>query len=316
MCLYPRLILNRKYLPNKKNKGDIKKMIDEREKYVPIGCGNCIECRQQKANEWRIRLCEELKDNEKAYFVTLTIDDKTFEEICNETKTQACNAIATILVRRFLERWRRKYMKSVKHWFITELGEEHDRLHLHGIIFTDVNLQLELARIWKYGNVYIGEYCTIKTINYCVKYMLKIDNVHKDYKQIVLCSKGIGKAYIEKMKDAYKYAGKQTKETYKLPNGREINMPIYYRNHFWNDTQRTMLWMNKLDRGIRYIRGIPFDVTTEHGLEEHDLVLNFQQQVNKKLGYGDDTKEWKHKEYNITLRKLNAKSKLQKMPKL
>ena len=51
MCLYPRLIKNPKYKENKKNGGVIPAFLDERVLAVPIGCGECIECRKQ--NEYR-----------------------------------------------------------------------------------------------------------------------------------------------------------------------------------------------------------------------------------------------------------------------
>ena len=47
MCLYPKLILNRKYLPNKKNGGIPPKCPDERLRYVTAACGKCYECRKQ-----------------------------------------------------------------------------------------------------------------------------------------------------------------------------------------------------------------------------------------------------------------------------
>ena len=54
MCLYPRIIKNRKFQANKKNNGIIPKINDKRTEYVPIGCGKCIECKKQKAREWQV----------------------------------------------------------------------------------------------------------------------------------------------------------------------------------------------------------------------------------------------------------------------
>ena len=48
MCLYPRLLNNPKYRANKKNGGEIPQLKDKRTLLVPVGCGNCIECRKQK----------------------------------------------------------------------------------------------------------------------------------------------------------------------------------------------------------------------------------------------------------------------------
>ena len=43
MCLYPRLIENPKYKITKKNGGEVPPILDNRVKFVPIGCGNCYE---------------------------------------------------------------------------------------------------------------------------------------------------------------------------------------------------------------------------------------------------------------------------------
>ena len=75
MCLYPKLIKNKKYISNKKNGGVIPAVNDERVLYVPVGCGRCIECTKQKANNWRVRLLEEIRYNNNYTFVTLTFSD-------------------------------------------------------------------------------------------------------------------------------------------------------------------------------------------------------------------------------------------------
>ena len=80
MCLYPKLILNRRYLPSKKNGGVTPVCTDERLRYVTAECGDCYECRRQKQRQWQVRMQEELRENPNAYFMTLTIDDKSFNE--------------------------------------------------------------------------------------------------------------------------------------------------------------------------------------------------------------------------------------------
>ena len=62
MCLFPTLIDNPKYKPNKKNEGRVPPCFDERIKKVPIGCGQCMECRKKKSREWTARLMEEIKE--------------------------------------------------------------------------------------------------------------------------------------------------------------------------------------------------------------------------------------------------------------
>ena len=75
MCLYPKLITNPKYKATKKNKGVIPQLPDQRVKYVPIGCQNCIECKKKKAREWNLRLQEDIKHNKDAKFITLTFSN-------------------------------------------------------------------------------------------------------------------------------------------------------------------------------------------------------------------------------------------------
>ena len=45
MCLYPKLIKNKKYTKNKKNGGIIPTVSDNRVLYVTAACGKCFECR-------------------------------------------------------------------------------------------------------------------------------------------------------------------------------------------------------------------------------------------------------------------------------
>ena len=178
MCLYPKLILNKRYLPSKKNKGIVPICKDERLRYVAVGCGICYECRKQKANQWKVRLYEELKTNNNAVFVTLTFDEEHLNKY-NSIKDE--NELATKAVRHFLERVRKKTKKSLKHFLITEKGHEGtERIHLHGIIWGD-NVKEICEEKWQNGYVYYGEYVNNQTINYIIKYILKPDNDHPDF---------------------------------------------------------------------------------------------------------------------------------------
>jgi hypothetical protein len=58
-----------------------------------------------------------------------------FNERINDIKSTITNRDMTEETRRCLERIRKQTGKSLKHWCVTELGEENDRIHLHGIVF-------------------------------------------------------------------------------------------------------------------------------------------------------------------------------------
>ena len=172
-----------------------------------------------------------IKTKSNAYFMTLTIDDENYNKLANICNSKDNNEIATKAVRLMLERIRKKTGKSIKHWFITELGHEKtERLHLHGIVWGIGTDQL-ISEKWNYGFVYTGNFVNEATINYITKYMTKADIDHPDFVGRVLCSKGIGAGYT-KREDAnnHKYTKGKTNETYRLRNGAKINLPIYYRN--------------------------------------------------------------------------------------
>ena len=48
MCLYPKIIENRRYVANKKNGGVIPAIFDIREKYIEVPCMRCMECMRKK----------------------------------------------------------------------------------------------------------------------------------------------------------------------------------------------------------------------------------------------------------------------------
>lgn len=321
MCLYPRMMKNPKYKINKKNGGRVPPISDNRVEYVPVGCGNCIECRKQKAREWQIRLAEEIKENKNGKFVTLTFSDKSLIELEKIVRERAGNKqnklntyiieneIATIAVRRFLERWRRKHKKSVRHWLVTELGHENTkRIHLHGIIWTDETTEIIEER-WGYGHIWVGDYVNAKTVNYIVKYINKIDLENKGYKSKILTSQGIGRNYMQRTDwKRNRYKGEETEDTYIYTNGSKSKLPIYYRNKIYSEEEREQLWLNMLDKEERWVLGQRIDVRECE--KEYYKILNLAQKKNKRLGYGDDTKEWSIAKYNKERKKLRELMKL------
>lgn len=308
MCLYPRLILNKHYLPTKKNNYNPPVCDDYRKKFVAIGCGNCIECRKRKARDWQIRLLEEIKVSNNAKFVTLTFNEESLYKLIGKTKNVECNATATHAVRLFLERVRKKTGKSIPHLLITELGHTGtERIHLHGILFTNLSNN-DIDKLWGYGFVYIGEYCNEKTIAYITKYITKVDIDHKGYRPIILCSRGIGAAYTRRAQfTKHRFNEEQTKDFYIMPNGTRVANPIYFRNKLYSEQEREILWTYLLDKQIRYVMGQEIDIKTEQGYKEYECVRNTWQKINDKMQYGNDTQEWQRVNYNITMRMLNAK---------
>lgn len=348
MCLYPKVIKNKKYTANKKNGGNIPPLDDKRIAYVPIGCGKCMECRRKIKREWQVRLNEELRSNkEKATFVTWTFNNKAlnyYEELARKEQKETYeglkrngllktstkrnkkkylkgyeldNEVARIAVRRYTERWRRKHKKTLRHWIIPEIGgRATERLHMHGIVWT--NEIADITKIWnngkigEAGRVDIGYRCDEKTINYIIKYLVKQDEHHKEYKPKLFVSQGIGKNYINRIDSKRnKYKKGETNETYQTKQGLKLALPIYYRNHIYNEKEREKLWIEKLDKEERWVDKERIDVSKSE--KEYYKALKQARAKNRRLGYGNNKENWERKEYEREKRNLKRIERAQRL---
>nr|WAE43745.1 MAG: replication initiator protein [Microviridae sp.] len=316
MCLNPKLIKNKKYVANKKNGGQIPPLTDNRLLAVPVGCGECIECRRQKSRTWNIRLQEEIKSNKNGQMVTLTFNTQalqklyTDEKINTKTAYERDNKVAKIAIRYFLERWRKKYKKSLRHWLITELGHgKTEHLHLHGIIWTDKTKEAIQER-WQYGNVWAGynnqrTYVNAQTVNYITKYVTKIDTQHKYYKPRILTSPGIGQKYTEK-NDVEKA---RRDDAYTTTTGHKIALPIYYRNKIYTEQEREEKWIEQLNKQKRYVMKQEIDISINE--IEYIKALKRARKLNERLGYGNGEIKWEEKKYEEERRNLIMKQRVE-----
>lgn len=327
MCLYPKIIKNPKYRPNKKNGGNIPPVSDERVIYVPIGCNNCIECRKQKARAWQVRLLEDLKEHKNGKFITLTFSNESIQHLANETYCKDLegyeldNAIATLGVRRFLERWRKEYRRSLRHWLVTELGHNGtENIHIHGIVWTDEPMN-KVEHHWKYGFIWKGKmvngkiinYVNEATVNYITKYVTKIDLINQSYKPIILTSPGIGKNYTEGQGDwtKNKYKAGETIETYRNRQGYKMNLPIYWRNKIYSEYEREKLWIEKLDKAERWVCGERVSVAGGDE-DEYNRLVEWHRKRTKKLGYGSGEISWERQVYERERRIIIIKERMKK----
>lgn len=293
MCLFTKLVRNPKYLPNKKNKGIVPKCDDERKLWLPASCGNCIECRKKKAREWKTRILHEIKEDKTGKFITLTFSEEALGELEKAKGSKGANEVAGLAIRRFLERWRKDKGKSVKHWFIVELGHTStERIHLHGIIWTNEDKEY-IKNKWMYGRIDIGYSMGERCVNYVMKYVTKTDTDHKDFIGKIFCSKGLGKGYLNTW-DAKqnKYVPRGTNESYRLGNGAKINLPQYYRTKIYNEEEREALWIERLDKDEIYVLGNKIErISTEEGKKELEEALKYAQHESNKRGYGKGGKK-------------------------
>lgn len=276
-------MINPHYLPNEKNGGVVPTMADTRHLHIMVGCGWCKECRRAIANNWRIRMLEEYKENNQAEFVNLSFSKDSIiklEQEIHEKKYKGIkgdeldvNILAAYAIRMFTERWRKKYKKAPRHWFVTELGHKNsERIHLHGIMWNISNKPKEefmqdIIDKWMYGNVTLGAYVDERTMNYITKYITKVDEYHTGYKQKTFVSKGIGKGYIERMSIWHQWREDKTNIHYLMNNGRKYALPKYYKNKLWTEEQRQQLWTYMLDKEQVWVDGVQYDKTQQDDMQ-------------------------------------------------
>lgn len=315
MCLYPRKMRNRKYIANKSNGGVPpplpvwKGKRDTRVLSIAVGCGKCMECMKQKASEWKVRLNEEIRTNKDGHFVTMTLSEESMEDLRKGIGTdgkqrmeeltgsgyELKNKIASRAIEQYVNRWKNEKGTRPRRWLVTELGgKSTERIHVHGLIFTKEREDIE--RIWEYGHVFIGKTVNEATIGYIVKYLSKVDEKHPEYKGIMRVSPGMGKKYVDRMdKKNNEYKGEKTNEQYRLRDGRKVALPMYYRRKIYSEEEKEKLWLEKLDKGKRYVLGKEIDV--RKGNRIYMKALKEAQNKNKRLGYGDKREEWEKTEY-------------------
>lgn len=326
MCLYPRFVLNPKYKPNKKNGGIIPAVTDIRVLYVPIGCSKCIECKKRKSNEFKSRLMEDIKTYKNARFITLTFNEEkleTIEQECDiKTGLQGYdkeNWSATRAVRLFLERWRKQFGKSLRHWLVTELGHKNtERIHLHGLLYCNDFITDKKGKTWFYkdavknnwqnGYIYFGDYVNERTINYIVKYITKVDAQHKTYEPIMLTSAGIGGQYHKTPQARLnKFQNEETREYYITRQGIKAAIPPYWKNKLYTDEQKEQLWLQRLDKQERFVLGTKIDVSKN--MKEYFSALEEARKKNIRLGYGSYHKDEQQQEYEKQLRIIKQETR-------
>jgi len=195
---------------------------------------------------------------------------------------------------------------------------------MHGIIwqpeYIKENINKEIKEIWRYGYIWAGyeingkteNYVNEKTVNYCIKYMMKQDIKNQYYTPKILTSKGIGAEYTKKQKGDWQkktYNELTTDETYNLRNGQKINTPTYWRNKIYTEEEREKLWIEKLNKQERYILGQKIDIS--RGEELYYKMLKEAQEKNKRLGYGSDQKNWDREEYERERRIIMQKKRIE-----
>ena len=182
---------------------------------ITVSCNKCATCLKARRAEWSFRLAEELRVSANGWFIGIDYSDENLiQEDYQDGQYTGMYSIRlhTEHVQKYIKRVRRikertvqkyikdnkafpdeSYIKKVKYFAVGEYGTKSHRPHYHIIIFNiPREIRRKIADSWKYGRTHFG-IAEMASIRYTAKYVLKDDS-------IMLCSRGIGKAYLSKAK--------------------------------------------------------------------------------------------------------------------
>lgn len=222
---------------------------------IVVDCGQCLHCLRRRASGWRLRLLDEFsyasrQEQSKCLFCTFTVRPEFYDDFVRTPE---------LFVRRFFDRVRKFRGHSLKHWFVTERGDNTDRLHLHGILFDCELHHDDIERLWSYGYINTSPLRSGAGISYVTKYITKFADdwfVDKSHKSKVFCSPGIGKRYSEDSRNISFHKSEGLRPFMLAPDGSLIGMPRYYRSKIFDEDDLRAIrsdWLDHLgdipDRG-------------------------------------------------------------------
>ena len=161
-------------------------------RFQEFSCRQCLECRQQRANEWAIRVWAESENYTKMCFITLTYA-KAPRHLIKED------------FQKFIKRLRKQTGVEIKYFGCGEYGKKRYRPHFHAIIlghqfddlvpYKDLYTSDTLDKIWGQGMCTVGK-VTKDSIAYCALYSSKSrKQLPKPYRRIlkkITCRKAWG----------------------------------------------------------------------------------------------------------------------------
>lgn len=216
--------------------------LDPPDYYIDVPCGYCKSCGVARMRSYMIRLLYECNNYPDSVFITLTFNNDSLS-VFRDNPNRA--------VRLFLDRCRKFFNTSVRHWFVPEYGTLHGRIHYHGILFNtglDFNPN-NLAALWRYGFIYIG-YANERTCRYICKYVTKSYSRGYSSPPRIISSKGIGKNFLNSENIAF-HRSDGILRPYIIYGSLKVPLPRYYYDKIFDSEDKYQMlldrWMNPND---------------------------------------------------------------------
>jgi len=265
--------------------------------YIPVPCGTCPRCLDNRINGWVFRLLQHEKVSESALFVTLTYgtnDDPQGHITPNGHRTLVPSDYQKFMkILRNSYRYRKinpetgrfKYyydqVPKIKYFACGEYGSRRKRPHFHAIIFnTDAD---RVQNAWSHGNVHIGD-VTGASIAYTCKYMNKPKTVFADgddrHPEMQLVSQGLGANYLTPAIISYHQAD-LTRLYCTALGGQKMPMPRYYRLRIYSDAQRKQQARNAQKMQMDKLQ----ERQIAHIMQYGNLSTYYRDESERKLAY-------------------------------
>lgn len=231
--------------------------MSQAETWYNVPCGKCPACLQNRSNSWLIRLVEESKICQTAYFVTLTYSEDSvpvtqtglrtlqksdFQNFVKRLRKSSSNILETRCIPG--TQWSVSCLGSIRYYCAGEYGDKFKRPHYHAIIFNAKPENIE--RSWSLALEAIGDVDIAPnseaTMAYTLKYLHKgriIPAFKGDDRlpEFSLMSKGLGVSYLSPEMVAYHQADK-TRFYATLPGGVKTPLPRYLKQKIYNSDDR------------------------------------------------------------------------------
>lgn len=195
---------------------------------INIPCGHCAICRNNRREEWTIRLIEESKDHPTNVFITLTYETQPKNNELDKQHLQA-----------FFKQLRKKLNQKIRYYAVGEYGSKTQRPHYHALLFNvSINDINHIDDSWSHGFTRTNK-VNIRRIAYTAKYHVNRTAFPEGLSPpFALMSKGIGRSYVDKMKEYHE--GRTDKAYYQMHQFKK-RLPRYYTDKLYTQEERAAI---------------------------------------------------------------------------
>lgn len=206
-------------------------------------CGKCLECLEDKKQQWCFRLDQEKRFSDCSFFVTLTYEDEYLPFVLPGEIYVDEPTLCKRDVQLFFKRLRKSLNgDKIKYYCVGEYGDKGNRPHYHALIFyrgksTWFDISMKIYNCWDLG------ICQVLPVlgaqGYVTKYILKFDKREHPLKPFSMISHGLG---IDYLSDAMtRYHKKNLINFAMKPGGYKVTLPRYYKDKIFSPYQKLVM---------------------------------------------------------------------------